>query len=150
MLVVRPVAESDTDAVLEITRWFAATFVVDEAEFLRSIAEVLADSSACFLLAELDRAVIGYVLGYQHPTLHANGPVLWIDELAVVEAHQRSGVGRALMNAIEDWACERGCVMVNLATRRAAGFYKAMGYEASAAYFRKLLYPGSGAAKSCV
>lgn len=49
------------------------------------------------------------------------------------------GIGRALIAAFEDWAQRRGCALVALATRRAAPFYHALGYQESAAYLRKLL-----------
>jgi GNAT superfamily N-acetyltransferase len=42
------------------------------------------------------------------------------------------GVGRALMAAFERWAAGQGCALVALATRRAAPFYRALGYEDSA------------------
>jgi hypothetical protein len=43
------------------------------------------------------------------------------------------------MSAFEQWAVDHGCALVALATRRAAPFYRALGYEESAAYFRKVL-----------
>jgi hypothetical protein len=43
------------------------------------------------------------------------------------------------MSAFEEWAAGQGCVLVALATRRAAPFYLALGYEESAAYLRKML-----------
>ena len=52
---------------------------------------------------------------------------------------RRRGVGAELMAGFEDWARSRGARLVALATRRAARFYLALGYEASATYFRKLL-----------
>ena len=39
----------------------------------------------------------------------------------------------------EKWASKRGSKLVGLATRRAAPFYKGLGYEESAVFFRKLL-----------
>jgi hypothetical protein len=45
------------------------------------------------------------------------------------------------MEAFEGWAAAGGCALVALATRRAAPFYRALGYQESAAYFRKAL-PG--------
>jgi hypothetical protein len=49
------------------------------------------------------------------------------------------------MSAFEQWAAARGCALVALATRRAAPFYRALGYEESAVYFRRLLAgPGPG------
>jgi hypothetical protein len=43
------------------------------------------------------------------------------------------------MSAFERWAAGHGCTLVALATRRAAPFYRALGYEDSAAYLRKVL-----------
>ena len=43
------------------------------------------------------------------------------------------------MEAFEAWAKEREVKQIALATRRASDFYKALGYEESAVYFRKLL-----------
>lgn len=48
------------------------------------------------------------------------------------------------MAAFERHAADRGCRLVALATRRAAPFYRALGYQESAAYFRKVL-GGAGA-----
>ena len=44
-----------------------------------------------------------------------------------------------LLVAAEDWARRRGARYVALATRRAAPFYQALGYEDSAVYFKKPL-----------
>jgi GNAT superfamily N-acetyltransferase len=52
------------------------------------------------------------------------------------------GIGRILMSAFEQWAAAQGCALVALvalATRRATPFYRALGYEESATYFRKVL-----------
>jgi hypothetical protein len=43
------------------------------------------------------------------------------------------------MQGIEAWAKQREARLIALATRRAASFYKALGYEESASYFRKIL-----------
>jgi GNAT superfamily N-acetyltransferase len=53
--------------------------------------------------------------------------------------HRGRGIGHDLMSAFERWAAARECTMVALATRRAAPFYLALGYEESAAYLRKVL-----------
>jgi hypothetical protein len=42
------------------------------------------------------------------------------------------------------WAAVRDCALVALATRRAAPFYRALGYEESAVYFRKILGDQAG------
>ncbi|RCW40326.1 hypothetical protein DFP97_1363 [Paenibacillus prosopidis] len=43
------------------------------------------------------------------------------------------------MMLIEEKAAERGSKLIALATRRAGDFYKAIGYDESAIYFKKAL-----------
>lgn len=43
------------------------------------------------------------------------------------------------MALIEEKAMERGSKLVALATRRASDFYRAIGYDESATYFKKAL-----------
>jgi len=86
-----------------------------------------------------DGDCIGYLLGFCHLTFFANGPVGWVEEVMVRDEHRGRGIGRDLMSAFERWAAARECSMVALATRRAAPFYLALGYEESAAYLRKVL-----------
>ena len=83
--------------------------------------------------------VVGYLLATSHPAFHANGLVAWVEEVMVAEPARGAGVGRQLMAAAEAWACRRGARYVALATRRAAPFYRALGYEDSAVYFKKPL-----------
>ena len=64
----------------------------------------------------------------------------WVEEVVVRPGDRGRGVGRALM-ARSSSAPRPGCMLVALATRRAAPFYRAAGYEESASYFRKVL-PG--------
>jgi GNAT superfamily N-acetyltransferase len=70
--------------------------------------------------------------------------VAWVEEVFVRAEDRQHGLGKALMAAFEQWAADQGCGLVALATRRAAPFYRALGYDESAAYFRKLL-GGAGA-----
>jgi len=90
-------------------------------------------------VAEAEEGVIGYVLAFSHTTLYANGPVAWVEELMVSESCRKRGVGKALMRSVEEWAGGQGCPLIALATRRAAEFYEAIGYQPSATYYRKLL-----------
>ena len=85
------------------------------------------------------RESIGYLLGFRHLTFYANGPVGWVEEVVVRDQDRGRGIGRVLMGAFERWAAAEGCTLVALATRRAAPFYRALGYEESASYFRKVL-----------
>ena len=136
---IRPAQYADAKAIFALAQSFATSFVVNEQAFHRSFAALLTSSQAHLAVAETDQQLIGYVLGFNHYTFFANGPVAWVEEIMVSEPFRRQGIGQLLMQEFEAWARARECKLVALATRRAAAFYQALGYEESAVYFRKLL-----------
>lgn len=141
LLDIRPAtaAASDADAVADLASELAQSFPFSREKFDRSYPALVSDDDACVLVALSGGRVIGYLLGFRHGTFYANGPVGWVEELFVLSPFRTHGVGRALMSAFERWAAARGCALVALATRRAAPFYLAIGYQESAAYLRKFL-----------
>ena len=143
-LRIRHATADDADAVAGLAGGLAQSFAFSRASFAAHYPALLAAGHACLLVAvtgadSASDGYAGYLLGFEHLTFYANGRVAWVEEVFVRDGLRGRGVGRALMAAFERWARERGCVLVALATRRAAPFYRALGYEDSAAYLRKLL-----------
>jgi GNAT superfamily N-acetyltransferase len=136
---VRPAGAGDAGAVADLAAGLAQSFPFSRAGFGLSYPALLADGDACLLLAVDGDDHLGYLLGFRHLTFYANGPVAWVEEVFVRGEQRGRGVGRALMSAFERWAAARDCALIALATRRAAPFYLALGYEESAVYFRKVL-----------
>jgi GNAT superfamily N-acetyltransferase len=136
---IRGAQSADAEAVLALAKPFATSFVVEEQAFHRAFSAVLASPWAHLAVAETAQQLVGYVLGFDHDTFFANGRVAWVEEIMVSEPFRRQHIGQLLMQAFEAWAVARECTLVALATRRAAAFYQAIGYEESAVYFRKLL-----------
>jgi GNAT superfamily N-acetyltransferase len=136
---IRHAAPSDADDVAALAAELALSFPFSPESFRRNYPDLLTADGACLLLAVNDGASVGYLLGFRHLTFYANGPVGWVEEVAVRGGDRGQGTGRALMAAFEQWAAVHGCGLVALATRRAAPFYRALGYQESADYFRKLL-----------
>jgi GNAT superfamily N-acetyltransferase len=136
---IRPAQASDADAVADLASGLAQSFTFSRVRFGLSYPALLAADGVRLLLAVDGEERLGYLLGFQHLTFYANGPVGWVEEVYVRHQDRGRGVGRALMAAFEQWAAARGCTLIALATRRAAPFYRALGYEESAAYFRKVL-----------
>lgn len=58
---------------------------------------------------------------------------------SLFEIRPASAADSELMSAFERWAAAHGCALAALATRRAAPFYLAIGYQESATYLRKVL-----------
>ena len=130
--------QDDVQALYGLAKAFATSFEVHENLFSHVLERVLADPNAYLAVAE-ETDIVGYVLGFDHYTFFANGRVAWVEEITVRADYRRRGVGWRLMQAFEAWAQARQARLVALATRRAAPFYQALGYEESAIYFRKLL-----------
>jgi GNAT superfamily N-acetyltransferase len=135
---IRHAQDGDANGVAELARELAQSFTFSAERFRVNYPALLAADGACLLLAADGPEHLGYLLGFRHLTFYANGPVAWVEEIAVRGHSRNQGIGRALMGAFEEWAAGRGCALVALATRRAAPFYLALGYEESAVYFRKV------------
>jgi GNAT superfamily N-acetyltransferase len=155
---IRHATADDAGAVAGLAAGLAQSFAFSRASFDAHYPDLLAAGHACLLVADgtVDGSTVdggtagedgsapdcvGYLLGFEHLTFYANGRVAWVEEVFVRGDQRGRGAGRALMGAFEDWARGRGCALTALATRRAAPFYHALGYQDSAAYLRKLL-PG--------
>ena len=136
---IRRATPADSGELFELTREFATSFQPQAEAFEQSFNYLLKQEDALLLvLAEADQ-LLGYLLGFDHYALYANGRVAWVEEIMVRADRRRGGLGRDLMLHFEQWTAARGSRLVSLATRRAAPFYTAIGYQESALYFRKLL-----------
>jgi GNAT superfamily N-acetyltransferase len=136
---IRQAEVGDVDEVAGLAAELAMSFKFSAARFRENYSSLLAENGACLLLAVNGHESAGYLLGFRHLTCYANGPVGWVEEIVVRDQDRGLGIGRVLMDAFEQWAAAEGCTLVALATRRAAPFYRALGYEESATYFRKVL-----------
>jgi len=139
MTTIRRAELGDCEAVFHLARAFATSFAVERSAFEVSFSALLESPDALLAVAADGERVVGYVLGFDHYALFANGRVSWVEEIMVAEDVRRRSVGRRLMDVLEDWARSRQSRLVGLATRRAAPFYRELGYDESAVYFRKLL-----------
>ncbi|MEV4510964.1 GNAT family N-acetyltransferase [Dactylosporangium sp. NPDC049525] len=112
-----------------------------------------ADPSVLMLVAELDGEIVGTAVARVHEPLPTAGWQLQrdlghrrvhVDALAVAGAARRSGVGSALMVAVEQWAVDRDAVVITLETGldnpTSMPFYEQrMGYARHEVVFRKQL-----------
>ncbi|MFT4164616.1 MAG: GNAT family N-acetyltransferase [Microlunatus sp.] len=136
---VRRATAEDRDSIWPLARDLATSYDVNREAFIAIFDRLLLTTDALVLVAESESLIVGYLLAQQHHTFHANGPVVWVEEVMVSGAHRGLGAGRALMDAVEAWARELDAAYIALATRRAADFYAALGYEPSATYFKRRL-----------
>ncbi|WP_214319878.1 GNAT family N-acetyltransferase [Nonomuraea sediminis] len=138
-LLIRRAEKTDADEIFALAREFGLTFLPEREAFDVALPQLLRNDDALLLAAVVGGRVHGYLLGFVHLTLFANGPVAWVEEAMVQTGSRRQGIGRALLVEFEAWARSREAGYVAMATRRAPEFYHALGYEASATFYRKVL-----------
>jgi len=137
---IRPARPADREAIWPLLGVLAITFQPDRVAFDAAFDALLTGPGTLVLVADVpELGVVGYLIAYSEMTLLANGPAVWVGELIVDERVRRTGVGRALMARAEDWSRAQGAAQVALATSRAGEFYRSLGYEDAALYFRKRL-----------
>jgi GNAT superfamily N-acetyltransferase len=135
---IRRASSEDVDQIWPLVREFAVSYRPNRSVFDRSFLELLGRSDTLVLAAEVPpSAIVGYLLASHHGTFFANGPVAWVEELMVSESVRNQGVATRLMDFAETWARNVPTAYMALASRRASEFYLDVGYEESAAYFRK-------------
>ncbi len=139
MRLVRRAISTDSESVFNLAQDFATSFRPESGAFAAAFARLIAQDDALLLVVEESGQLLGYLLGFDHYALFANGRVSWVEEIMVTEDRRRERIGESLMQQFEQWAKSRESKLVALATRRAAAFYLALDYEESATYFRKLL-----------
>lgn len=139
MSSIRRASRDDLEPVFRLASELATSFDVDRERFSRSFKHCISDESSLVLVAEEGKRIVGYLLGYDHYAFFANGRVTRTEEIYVMPEYRGSGVGRALMNECEAWAREREATLSMVVTRRASAFYKSLGYEESATYFKKTI-----------
>ncbi len=121
---VRAFADADEEAVVAL--WQRCGLVRAWNDPHKDIARKRAVQRELFLVAELDGAIVGSVMGGYE------GHRGWVNYLAVDDAQRRSGLGRRLMDEVETRLRALGCPKLNLQVRgdnRAAlAFYQKLGF----------------------
>lgn len=99
-----------------------------------SPASLLNAPGSVAFVGELQGVVAGVISAHLDVDYFTNHPRLYVDTLAVADAAEGRGVGRALMAFIEDKGKEMGCREVVLDVfannERAREFYERCGYTA--------------------
>jgi len=113
------------DAVVDL--WRKCNLVVPQNDPVEDIQRKLVFQPDLFFVAILDGKVIGSIMvGYE-------GHRGWMNYLAVLPEHQRSGYGRKLVEKAVDELKRLGCLKVNLQVRRSnvsvVEFYKHLGFK---------------------
>jgi ribosomal protein S18 acetylase RimI-like enzyme len=121
---IREFADADADEVVALWRRCGLTRPWNDPH--KDIARKRAVQPDLFLVAELDGAIVGSVMGGY------DGHRGWVYYLAADESRRRSGLGRALMAEVEARLRRLGCAKINLQVRSdnpsVLDFYAKLGF----------------------
>jgi GNAT superfamily N-acetyltransferase len=127
-VALRTVEPADADAVVALAGELG--YGVDSATVAAQIARLGADGAA--FLASAGAEPVGWIHVYR-TDLRQSDAFAEIGGLVVTATMRGSGIGTALMDAAEGWACAHGLTEVRLRSRVAREgahrFYERLGYE---------------------
>jgi GNAT superfamily N-acetyltransferase len=113
-----------------------ADFRPDPVRQRRGLALMLEDRlRRTVLVAEGAGQVFGMVTGQLVVSTSEGAASVWVEDMVVAEGARRSGVGRRLLRAVEEWGAARGATRLQLLADRenlrALRFYEARGWSAT-------------------
>jgi GNAT superfamily N-acetyltransferase len=137
MVAIRPATPADVPALLALIRELAVyermEDRVDATEALLAEGLFGARPSAEALLAQDDGEAVGYALWFTTFSTFLARPGIWLEDLFVVPARRRDGIGRALLGRVAAVAVERGCGRLEWSAldwnEPALAFYRSLGAE---------------------
>ena len=122
---IKPYQSQYHTAVIEL--WQTCGLVKPWNDPSKDIERKVAHSPELFLVGLVDGKVVGTVMGGY------DGHRGWINYLAVDPDAQKTGLGRALMQAVETLLLAQGCPKINLQVRttneKVIAFYDKLGYS---------------------
>ena len=105
----------------------------------------LLESGAVAYVAELDGALVGVITGHAMAAIHSTPTVAWLTALVVTKTARGKGVGRRLVERLEQWAVERGAAKISLTSAlhrsEAHAFYEGIGYARTGVRLTKNIGP---------
>lgn len=129
-ICIRVARTSDAVAIGKLTSQLG--YEVDVSTVAARLSRILLRPDQRFTVAELDGQLGGWVHAVISEYIESERFVA-VGGLVVDRDHRMSGIGRRLMEHVEGWAKEQGCLIVRLSsssTRSASHrFYETLGYK---------------------
>jgi GNAT superfamily N-acetyltransferase len=140
---IRPATPVDAEAIARLLDQLG--YPTPPADVPARLARATGDGRGVVLVAERAGAVVGLATLHVLSVLNRRDDVAWLTALVVDAGARRSGVGRALVAAVEEHARRAGCERLSVTTHErradAHSFYADLGLEFTGRRFGKVLTP---------
>ena len=137
---IRKARTNDVEMVYALATQLSQSVTIEKELLEKNFQKLVLDKNHQILIAEFEKAIVGYLSGYLHLTIYANGKTAYVDEIVVDTNNRGTGVGKKLMLEFERISMTNDCVLISLATSKARGFHENLDYFSKAAYYKKYLY----------
>lgn len=139
MMIIEKLKINDIPQVLELYKTLVPfSFSLDNS--FDTYQKMLANQNYCLIVAKEDDNIIGTVLGICCESLFT--PFLVIEDFIVKEGLRGKGVGRKLIETLDNFAKENKCsyaILVSSGYRKEAHtFYEKVGFTEDVKGFRKI------------
>lgn len=119
-------------------------FRIDRAKQERALRMIIERPSAAAWVADCDGRVVGMITAQTVVSTAEGGESVWIEDVIVREGYRRRGIGRRLVQAVEQWCAGRGAARIQLladsSNEPACAFYPKRGWTRTGMVaFRKIL-----------
>jgi GNAT superfamily N-acetyltransferase len=149
-ICIRPARPADLDdlvALLQVLFSIEGDFNSDPARQRCGLEMMLDHDGAVILVAEAESRVIGMCSGQVTISTAEGEAALLVEDVVVAEAWQGQGVGRKLMQALEQWAqaekVERLQLLADRNNQVALEFYTTLGWQSTELIcLRTRIHPG--------
>ena len=145
--VIRPAKLPDVPAMAGLLAELFAIeteFKVDRAKQERALRMIIERASAAAWVAEAGGRVVGMVTAQTVVSTAEGGESVWIEDVIVKEDLRGKGIGRGLVQAVEQWCAGRGVTRMQLladgSNEAACEFYPKRGWTRTGMVaFRKII-----------
>jgi N-acetylglutamate synthase-like GNAT family acetyltransferase len=138
---VREAEPGDLEAITDLIGQLG--YPSEQSAVAERLGRLAADPMSWVLVAVEGERVVGVAAVHAMPVLERDDPTARITAMVVDESARRGGVGRVLLERLEEVARAEGCARIYLTTRYeredAAAFYREMGFEDTSLRFVKNL-----------
>lgn len=133
---IRQATTGDLDALVALLRLLFSIeedFSFDGEKQKHGLKQLLHSAQAKVFVADLGGEVVGMCTGQIVISTAEGGPAVLVEDVVVAKSHQRCGIGKQLMHALQDWAMDRGASRLQLLADRnngpALSFYEKIGWS---------------------
>ena len=140
-IVIREIESRDYASAAAIWRNVLGFSSVTDEIVAQTYEKMKSDNRYRTFVADADGEIVGFATAVQTLAIGYPNGYIKMNGLAVLPAFQRRGIGKMLMERVEQLAAQCGASMIGLASgfqrTDAHTFYEHLGYQKTSFWFRK-------------